>query len=173
MKKTITIRRATHGRACEMETHKFANQVSNNANWGYTWTHSPEAIIKQVCILYMEFNKSRDRVTPRMLPVMSMIGLYFTWNDLMKVHRRVRMPSPLFSNLTSLITRKRRKKEIEKAPPSSGFCEEDDCISTQTRGCHLSAWSERWQCREDGRSHWRRVILLLPSPVDQTKGCFL
>ena len=35
------------------------------------------------------------------------------WKDLMKVQRRVRMPSPLDSNLTSLMTRKRRKKETE------------------------------------------------------------
>ena len=35
------------------------------------------------------------------------------WKDLMKVQRRVRMPSPLESSLTSLMTRKRRKKETE------------------------------------------------------------
>ena len=35
------------------------------------------------------------------------------WKDLMKVQRRVRMPSPLDSNLTSLMTRNRRKKETE------------------------------------------------------------
>ena len=35
------------------------------------------------------------------------------WKDLMKVQRRVLMPSPFESSLTSLMTRKRRKKETE------------------------------------------------------------
>jgi len=34
----------------------------------------------------------------------------FTWNDLIKVQRRVLIPSPRLNSLTSLRTRKRRKK---------------------------------------------------------------
>jgi hypothetical protein len=35
------------------------------------------------------------------------------WNDLMKVHSSVRMPSPLLNSLTRRITRNRRKKLME------------------------------------------------------------
>ena len=38
--------------------------------------------------------------------------LLLTWKDFMKVHRRVRMPSPRLSSFTSLITRNKRKKLI-------------------------------------------------------------
>ena len=40
-------------------------------------------------------------------------SILFTWKDFMKVQSRVRMFSFLFSSLTSLATRKRRKKEMD------------------------------------------------------------
>lgn len=36
------------------------------------------------------------------------------WNDLIKVHRRVLIPSPRLSNFTKRITRNKRKKLMEK-----------------------------------------------------------
>lgn len=44
-----------------------------------------------------------------------------TWKDLMKVHSKVRMPSPLLSSLTNRITLNRRKKVIEMRALSSVF----------------------------------------------------
>lgn len=44
-----------------------------------------------------------------------------TWKDLMKVHRRVLIPSPLLRSLTSLITLNKRKKVIEMRALSSVF----------------------------------------------------
>lgn len=49
-------------------------------------------------------------------------GTTLTWKDLMKVHRRVRIPSPLLSSLTNRITLNSRKKVIEMRELSSGFC---------------------------------------------------
>lgn len=50
--------------------------------------------------------------------------VHLTWKDLMKVHSRVRMPSPLLRSLTNRITRKRRKKVMEMRALSSVFCRE-------------------------------------------------
>lgn len=44
-----------------------------------------------------------------------------TWKDLMKVQRRVLIPSPLLRSLTSLITLNKRKKVIEMRALSSVF----------------------------------------------------
>lgn len=44
-----------------------------------------------------------------------------TWKDLMKVHSKVRMPSPRLSSLTRRMTRKRRKKVMEMREFSSAF----------------------------------------------------
>ncbi|TNN54405.1 hypothetical protein EYF80_035374 [Liparis tanakae] len=44
-----------------------------------------------------------------------------TWKDLMKVHSRVLMPSPLLRSLTSRITLNRRKKVMEMRALSSVF----------------------------------------------------
>ena len=49
-------------------------------------------------------------------------GDVLTWKDLMNVHSRVRMPSPLLSSLTNRMTRKRRKKVMEMRALSSVFC---------------------------------------------------
>lgn len=44
-----------------------------------------------------------------------------TWKDLMKVHNRVRMPSPRLSSFTRRMTRKRRKKVMEMREFSSAL----------------------------------------------------
>jgi hypothetical protein len=44
-----------------------------------------------------------------------------TWKDLMKVHSRVRMPSPRLSSFTRRMTRKRRKKVMEMREFSSAL----------------------------------------------------
>lgn len=44
-----------------------------------------------------------------------------TWKDLMKVHRRVLIPSPLLSSLTNRITLNKRKKVMEMRALSSVF----------------------------------------------------
>lgn len=49
-------------------------------------------------------------------------GSPLTWKDLMKVHSRVRIPSPRDSSFTSLITRNSRKKVMEILAFSSEFC---------------------------------------------------
>lgn len=49
------------------------------------------------------------------------ISDFFTWKDLMKVHSKVRIPSPLLSSLTSRITLNRRKKVMEMRALSSVF----------------------------------------------------
>lgn len=41
-----------------------------------------------------------------------------TWRDLTKVHRRVRIPSPLLSSLTNLNTRNKRKNVMDTFPLS-------------------------------------------------------
>lgn len=46
---------------------------------------------------------------------------FLTWKDLMKVHSRVLMPSPLLSSLTNRITLNRRKKVMEMRALSSVF----------------------------------------------------
>lgn len=48
-------------------------------------------------------------------------GEVVTWKDLMKVHSKVRMPSPRLSSLTRRMTRKRRKKVMEMREFSSAF----------------------------------------------------
>lgn len=57
-----------------------------------------------------------------------------TWKDLMKVHRRVLIPSPLLRSLTNLITLNKRKKVIEMRALSSVFWGE---------GMHTVRWGRR------------------------------
>ena len=45
-----------------------------------------------------------------------------TWKDLMKVHSKVRIPSPRERSFTSLITRNSRKKVMEILALSSEVC---------------------------------------------------
>ena len=61
------------------------------------------------------FNDTPARKTDRLLGVrckMKAVLWCSTWNDLMNVQSRVRIPSPRLSSLTSLITRNSRKKLI-------------------------------------------------------------
>lgn len=44
-----------------------------------------------------------------------------TWNDLINVHNKVRIPSPLLRSFTNLITRNRRKNVMEILALSSLF----------------------------------------------------
>ncbi len=53
--------------------------------------------------------------------IYSLFAKFLTCRDLTNVQRRVRMPSPLLSSLTSRITRKRRKKVMDTLAPSPSF----------------------------------------------------
>lgn len=57
-----------------------------------------------------------------------------TWKDLMKVHSRVRMPSPRLSSLTRRMTRKRRKKVMEMREFSSAFWGHRQEVAVNTEG---------------------------------------
>ena len=61
------------------------------------------------------------------------------WKDLMKVQSRVRIPSPLLSNLTNLMTRKRRKKLMEIMLPPG--CQIQNIKVNKKTGLVMSAES--------------------------------
>lgn len=60
--------------------------------------------------------------------------LFLTWKDLMNVHSKVRIPSPLLRSLTSRITRNKRKKVMEMRALSSVFWRETDLSQVRLRG---------------------------------------
>lgn len=88
-----------------------------------------------------------------------------TWKDLMKVHRRVLIPSPLLRSLTSLITLNKRKKVIEMRALSSVFwgkeCKKwgeeeksEQCSFQVSAGMKLSAVFIYYSC-----NRWRMHLV--------------
>lgn len=93
-------------------------------------------------------------------------GSLLTWKDLMKVHSRVRIPSPRDSSFTSLITRNSRKKVMEILALSSEFCSpfrpfgEERGKKNRTNGNTANAVVEKHtHTRPHARTHTCRELI--------------